>query len=95
MVASNPLFHGRWTMKKFHATVLNDIWPEVTFFTLISISLFPLPCTLDYHVITLFNNSGHLDLEVDPTQAPDFECTVGYSGYCARFGHIIQNVVCL
>jgi len=37
MVAKNPLFVGRWTWKKFGATVVDDIWPEVTFFTLISI----------------------------------------------------------
>jgi len=33
MVAKNPLFSGRWTIKKFNATVINDIWPEVLFFT--------------------------------------------------------------
>jgi hypothetical protein len=34
MVSSNPLFNGRWTAKKFGATVLDDIWQEVTVFTL-------------------------------------------------------------
>ncbi|KAG6860196.1 hypothetical protein C0995_014483 [Termitomyces sp. Mi166 len=34
MVAHNPLFHGPWTSKRFQATVLNDIWPEVLLFTL-------------------------------------------------------------
>ncbi|CAA7268837.1 unnamed protein product [Cyclocybe aegerita] len=34
MVAQNPLFRGRWTWKKFGATVLDDIWPEVIVFTL-------------------------------------------------------------
>jgi len=38
MVANNPLFSGRWTAKKFQATVINDIWPETTFFTLIALS---------------------------------------------------------
>ncbi|OSD07776.1 UPF0187-domain-containing protein [Trametes coccinea BRFM310] len=32
MVAENPLFVG-WSLKKFKATVINDIWPEVLFFT--------------------------------------------------------------
>ncbi|KAI0764800.1 Bestrophin, RFP-TM, chloride channel-domain-containing protein [Fomes fomentarius] len=32
MVAKNPLFAG-WSLKKFKATVINDIWPEVLFFT--------------------------------------------------------------
>ncbi|KAJ6608293.1 UPF0187-domain-containing protein [Mycena sp. CBHHK59/15] len=36
MVAQNPLLRGGWTMKKFNATVVNDIWPEVAFFTLIA-----------------------------------------------------------
>ncbi|KAF8881233.1 Bestrophin, RFP-TM, chloride channel-domain-containing protein [Infundibulicybe gibba] len=36
MVAHNPLFAGQWTIKKFKATVINDIWPEVTFFTLVA-----------------------------------------------------------
>ncbi|KAF8217206.1 UPF0187-domain-containing protein [Mycena galopus ATCC 62051] len=35
MVASNPLFSG-WSVKKFNATVMNDVWPEVSFFTLIA-----------------------------------------------------------
>ncbi|PPQ90098.1 hypothetical protein CVT25_012262 [Psilocybe cyanescens] len=36
MVANNPLFRGTWTAKKFGATVVDDIWPEVTFFTLVA-----------------------------------------------------------
>ncbi|KAF7324044.1 hypothetical protein MKEN_00626600 [Mycena kentingensis (nom. inval.)] len=33
MVAQNPLFRGGFTLRKFNATVVNDIWPEVLFFT--------------------------------------------------------------
>ncbi|KAJ3478799.1 hypothetical protein NLI96_g9513 [Meripilus lineatus] len=37
MVAANPLFEGSiFSIKKFQATVINDIWPEVLFFTLIA-----------------------------------------------------------
>ncbi|TDL17547.1 UPF0187-domain-containing protein [Rickenella mellea] len=36
MVARNPLTRGKWTGKTFRATVLNDIWPEVMFFTLVA-----------------------------------------------------------
>ncbi|KAF9525225.1 UPF0187-domain-containing protein [Crepidotus variabilis] len=36
MVASNPLFRGTWTAKKFQATVINDIWPETLFFSLVA-----------------------------------------------------------
>jgi len=35
MVAANPLFAGGKFYKKFKATVINDIWPEVLFFTLV------------------------------------------------------------
>lgn len=36
MVATNPLFRGGFSIKKFNATVINDIWPEVLFFTLVA-----------------------------------------------------------
>ncbi|KAJ7509434.1 Bestrophin, RFP-TM, chloride channel-domain-containing protein [Mycena galericulata] len=36
MVTKDPLFRGGWTMKKFSATVINDIWPEVAFFTAVA-----------------------------------------------------------
>ncbi|KAI0684547.1 UPF0187-domain-containing protein [Cytidiella melzeri] len=36
MVAANPLFAGGSYYKKFKATVVNDIWPEVLFFVLIA-----------------------------------------------------------
>ncbi|KAJ6582393.1 UPF0187-domain-containing protein [Mycena capillaripes] len=35
MVQSNPLFTGM-SIKKFNATVINDVWPEVAFFTLVA-----------------------------------------------------------
>ncbi|KIP01661.1 hypothetical protein PHLGIDRAFT_340523 [Phlebiopsis gigantea 11061_1 CR5-6] len=35
MVATNPLFAGGHFYKKFQATVVNDIWPEVLFFCLV------------------------------------------------------------
>jgi putative membrane protein len=37
MPSANPLFYGRWSLHKFQATVLNDIWPETLFFTLIAL----------------------------------------------------------
>lgn len=36
MVSANPLFRGKWNARKFQATVINDIWPEVLFFTLVA-----------------------------------------------------------
>jgi hypothetical protein len=38
MVAENPLFQGSLSWRKLQATVVNDIWPEVLFFTLIATS---------------------------------------------------------
>lgn len=38
MVATNPLFAGGHFYKKFKATVINDIWPEVLFFSAIGAS---------------------------------------------------------
>ena len=39
MVAANPLFAGGTSVyKKFKATVINDIWPEVLFFTAVAAS---------------------------------------------------------
>ncbi|KAF9525416.1 Bestrophin, RFP-TM, chloride channel-domain-containing protein [Crepidotus variabilis] len=35
MVSSNPLFR-KWSIKKFQATVINDIWVEVAFFSLVA-----------------------------------------------------------
>lgn len=40
MVSANPLFAGGLTLKKFNATVINDIWPEVAFFTLVATSAY-------------------------------------------------------
>jgi ion channel-forming bestrophin family protein len=39
MVAPDPLLKN-WSVKKFNATVINDIWPEVFFFTLVATSEF-------------------------------------------------------
>ena len=49
MVAHNPLFQGSLSWKKLQATVLNDVWPEVLFFTLVATSKNdrPLPSTAD------------------------------------------------
>ncbi|EMD31931.1 hypothetical protein CERSUDRAFT_119262 [Gelatoporia subvermispora B] len=54
MVAENPLFHGSWTLKKFKATVINDIWPEVMLFTLIA-TMVTLVSTLTSHSLAISN----------------------------------------
>ena len=43
MVSKNPLFLT-WTAKKFQSTVINDIWPEVIFFTLVATSMYSSDC---------------------------------------------------
>lgn len=55
MVAHNPLFHGRWTAKRFQATVVNDIWPEVLFFTLIA-TMVAAVSKLTPHQLTIPNS---------------------------------------
>lgn len=35
MVSSNPMFRS-WSLKKFNATVINDVWPEVLFFSAVA-----------------------------------------------------------
>lgn len=36
MVSQNPLFHGGLSIRKLSATVINDVWVEVLFFTLVA-----------------------------------------------------------
>ncbi|KAF8067906.1 Bestrophin, RFP-TM, chloride channel-domain-containing protein [Lyophyllum atratum] len=55
MVAHNPLFHGKWTAKRFQATVVNDIWPEVLFFTLIA-TMVTLVSKLTPHTLSIPNS---------------------------------------
>jgi predicted membrane chloride channel (bestrophin family) len=54
MPAPNPLFHGSWTLKKFRATVVNDIWPEVLFFSLIA-TMVTLVSELTRHKLQVSN----------------------------------------
>ncbi|EUC58702.1 bestrophin protein [Rhizoctonia solani AG-3 Rhs1AP] len=37
MVSANPLIAGGFTLRKFRGTVLNDVWPEIIFFTCIAV----------------------------------------------------------
>lgn len=59
MVAHNPLFSGRWTLEKFQATVINDIWPETAFFTLIALSTC---CLLPVSILSSEHNSTVVSL---------------------------------
>ncbi|EJD02783.1 UPF0187-domain-containing protein [Fomitiporia mediterranea MF3/22] len=36
MVTKNPIF-AKWSFKRFQATVINDIWPETLFFSLVAL----------------------------------------------------------
>ncbi|OBZ78130.1 hypothetical protein A0H81_02289 [Grifola frondosa] len=54
MVAANPLFSGSWSLKKFKATVINDIWPEVLFFTLVA-TMVTLVSTMTSHSLAISN----------------------------------------
>jgi hypothetical protein len=54
MVSSNPLFSGSYGgfMQKFDATVINDIWPEVFFFSAVSASEHLPPISIHRRVFT-------------------------------------------
>ncbi|KAJ7698026.1 Bestrophin, RFP-TM, chloride channel-domain-containing protein [Mycena rosella] len=54
MVASNPLFQGL-SVKKFNATVINDVWPEVSFFTLVA-AMVALVTNLTSHSLAVPNS---------------------------------------
>ena len=68
MVAKDPLF-GHWTAKKFAATVLDDIWPEVIFFTLVATGKPSLFDPEQVHmtsgpVVSIVSKKTNVDLEV-------------------------------
>ncbi|GJE86689.1 Bestrophin, RFP-TM, chloride channel-domain-containing protein [Phanerochaete sordida] len=54
MVATNPLFAGGSFYKKFQATVINDIWPEVAFFSLVA-TMVTLVSKLTPHDLSISN----------------------------------------
>ncbi|KAJ6481054.1 Bestrophin, RFP-TM, chloride channel-domain-containing protein [Mycena sanguinolenta] len=54
MVASNPLFSS-WSLKKFNATVINDVWPEVAFFSLVA-TMVSLVTKLTSHSLAVPNS---------------------------------------
>ncbi|KAI0776370.1 Bestrophin, RFP-TM, chloride channel-domain-containing protein [Irpex lacteus] len=54
MVATNPLFAGGHFYKKFKATVINDIWPEVLFFSAIG-AMVVLVSELTPHSLAISN----------------------------------------
>ncbi|KAF5363079.1 hypothetical protein D9758_012609 [Tetrapyrgos nigripes] len=56
MVAKNPLLGGRMSIRKrFMATVINDIWPEVVFFTLVATMVYLVTTKTDVHLV--FSNA--------------------------------------
>ena len=93
MVAANPLFAGGSYYKKFQATVINDIWPEVLFFSLVGTSKSSLASTyLDVSPAPL---SGHTRVRNDLHKALDIKPDVDRTWYGARSGHLLPNVDCL
>ncbi|TFK41737.1 Bestrophin, RFP-TM, chloride channel-domain-containing protein [Crucibulum laeve] len=40
MVTRNPLFHAHWTVQRFRATIVTEVWPAVLFFTLIALMVY-------------------------------------------------------
>jgi ion channel-forming bestrophin family protein len=93
MVAANPLFAGGSYYKKFKATIINDIWPEVLFFTAVgaSESYRPLYSIINQG-IDFWQLSGRTGLRADHHIPGDFESDVDRARYGARFGYILQNI---
>ncbi|KAJ7509543.1 Bestrophin, RFP-TM, chloride channel-domain-containing protein [Mycena galericulata] len=54
MVASDPLFSG-WSLKKWNAMVINDVWPETMFFTLVA-AMVALVTKLTTHSLAVPNS---------------------------------------
>jgi len=89
MVAENPLFQGSLSWKKLQATVVNDIWPEVLFFSLIATSKNVHPVSSSADV----SHSGLCRWKVDFHR---FEClkpAVDRIGYRVGFGHLFPNFI--
>ncbi len=98
MVNGNPLFRGGWTVRKFQATVINDIWPGCLFFTLVATSLYSFLYAFSYiDSGNLFAslNSGRAGVRIYITQAGRCEWPPDRPRYGSRFGYLVQNVICL
>jgi hypothetical protein len=93
MVAQNPLFSGRFTFKKFQATVINDIWPEVLFFTAVATGQL-----LRYLTVTeltrKLNSRGRCD-EAGCEELGNQQRIVDRARYGTRFGYFFQDVLCI
>lgn len=59
MVTENPLYRGGMSLKKFNATVVNDIIPELVFFTLVA-TMVTLVSELTKHQLSV--NNGMLSV---------------------------------
>ena len=89
MVAENPLFQGSLSWKKLQATVVNDIWPEVLFFSLIATSK-------NAHPFSSSADASHSGLCCWKVDFHRFEClepAVDRIGYRAGFGHLFPNFI--
>lgn len=91
MVASNPLFVGGHFYRKFKATVVNDIWPEVLFFTLVATSAYWLSPVglLSANRVSL--RSGNVGVGNDNYVFGGLKPDADRSRYSARFGHIVPD----
>ena len=91
-MAENPLFQGSLSWKKLQATVVNDIWPEVLFFTLVATSKDSLPTQSPGAHLALFH-SGCLCKHADSCQFGCLKSVVDRVGYGVGFGHLFPNFV--
>ena len=89
MVSSNPLFRGKWNARKFQATVINDIWPEVLFFTLVATSMGY--STIIY--LLLIPASGNFGIQKHLQRPRNLQSTLDGSWYGTWFGHLFPNIL--
>lgn len=97
MVTVNPFFQSPFfSRQKLRATVTNDIWPAVLFFTLIatSTSFFASYCNDGIRWIYI-RRSGSGRIGNDQHNTCHQQSDVDSTRHSVRFGHIVQNLDCL
>ena len=94
MVAKNPLFAG-WSLKKFKATVVNDIWPEVLFFSGVATREFfvsSFPRHLSPKTLCARLASGDACIRVHRVQVVVLQRDAHRARYGARSGYFLQDI---
>ena len=92
MVAANPLFVGGNVSRKFRATVVNDIWPEVLFFTLVATSEWHHRLWFDVAAHRRPFPSGDFGVGNDRHIFGHLKSDANGPRYRPRFSHLVPDV---